>query len=322
MRVAIVLSLLLLIVGASYQYLAEASDKQRASGEFITVGEHEYHLWCMGKKQENKPTVLLLNGLWANHPDWQTVMEGVALHGKICSYDRLGTGWSSAKNKPARAIDIAQNLEALRAAAQLDGPIILAGFSAGGLYARQYQRDYPKDVVGMVLVDSAHEQAELRMNLPSYDLGVVRLCAAIAWTGIIRALDILEEDVPASFMPERARQQLAVFNRSGFCAGLPKQTQGFLLDTAATTPSSLGDLPLTVISAGIPLSEQTLNTALSKEELAEHARVWPQLQRELASLSSNAQHWIAEQSGHGIPVEQPQIIVKAIVEQLSALTSK
>jgi pimeloyl-ACP methyl ester carboxylesterase len=34
----------------------------------------------------------------------------------------------------------------------------MVGHSAGGMLVRQFQTEYPKNVVGMVLVDSAHEE--------------------------------------------------------------------------------------------------------------------------------------------------------------------
>ena len=39
----------------------------------------------------------------------------------------------------------------------LSAPLVLVGFSAGGLYVRKYAAMYPGDVAGMVLVESSHE---------------------------------------------------------------------------------------------------------------------------------------------------------------------
>jgi pimeloyl-ACP methyl ester carboxylesterase len=45
------------------------------------------------------------------------------------------------------------DLHALLAAADISGPIVLAGHSLGGLIVRLYASQYPDDVVGLVLVD-------------------------------------------------------------------------------------------------------------------------------------------------------------------------
>jgi pimeloyl-ACP methyl ester carboxylesterase len=49
--------------------------------------------------------------------------------------------------------DSVDDLHALLAAADISGPIVLAGHSLGGLIVRLYASQYPKDVAGLVLVD-------------------------------------------------------------------------------------------------------------------------------------------------------------------------
>ena len=46
---------------------------------------------------------------------------------------------------------------------RIDDDLIFVGWSAGGMYAREYYRQFPDRVKGMVLVDSAHEQTIQRM---------------------------------------------------------------------------------------------------------------------------------------------------------------
>ena len=38
------------------------------------------------------------------------------------------------------------------------------------------------------------------------------------------------------------------------------------------------------------------------------------MQTEMSTLSSNSRLWIAEQSDHGVPLRQPDIVVDAITE--------
>ena len=47
---------------------------------------------------------------------------------------------------------------------RLPGPYVLVGHSSGGLVARLYASEYPDDVVGMVLLDSTHEDVWLRFQ--------------------------------------------------------------------------------------------------------------------------------------------------------------
>jgi pimeloyl-ACP methyl ester carboxylesterase len=43
----------------------------------------------------------------------------------------------------------------LLTAAKVRGPYVVAGHSVGGTYALAYAMDYPKDVAGVALIDSA-----------------------------------------------------------------------------------------------------------------------------------------------------------------------
>jgi pimeloyl-ACP methyl ester carboxylesterase len=55
----------------------------------------------------------------------------------------------------------AYELHALLRAAGIKSPYILVGHSVGGLIARVYGEQYPKEVAGMVLVDPTHEDTTL-----------------------------------------------------------------------------------------------------------------------------------------------------------------
>ena len=56
------------------------------------------------------------------------------------------------------------DLRALLVAAHVPPPYILVGHSAGGVKARRFTRDHPSEVVGLVFVDSAHEEQVWRFQ--------------------------------------------------------------------------------------------------------------------------------------------------------------
>ena len=92
------------------------------------------------------------------------VLPGVAAFTRVCAYDRPGTildfdhrSRSDPAPMPRTAGDIVADLHALLTAAAVPGPYVLAGHSFGGLVARLYAATYPDEVVGLVLVDAAHE---------------------------------------------------------------------------------------------------------------------------------------------------------------------
>jgi len=60
--------------------------------------------------------------------------------------------------------DIVRQLHSLLAKAGVLPPYVIVGHSYGGMLARGYSTDYPSEVVGMVFVDSAHEEAIWRFR--------------------------------------------------------------------------------------------------------------------------------------------------------------
>jgi pimeloyl-ACP methyl ester carboxylesterase len=75
----------------------------------------------------------------------------------------------------------------------------------------------------------------------------------------------------------------------------------------------LGDLPVTVVTHGVPVTEgvpEHLRTAVEN--------AWQKMQAELAGISTEASLVVAERSGHNIHIEQPEIIVDAIQQVLNS----
>jgi len=117
------------------------------------------YLLCAG---HGSPTVILEAGLGEDHRDWEPVQSEIALRTRVCSYDRLGIGFSQQAPKRATADQKADDLHALLAAANVDGPYVLVGHSYGGMLVRVYAAAYPHDVAGLVLLDSAHPDQDRR----------------------------------------------------------------------------------------------------------------------------------------------------------------
>jgi hypothetical protein len=74
--------------------------------------------------------------------------------------------------------------------------------------------------------------------------------------------------------------------------------------------SPFGDLPLIVIARGMP--GDFFDPLGDLQDEAE--TLWRSMQIEMTMLSSNGRLWVAEQSDHGVPMRQPDIVVEAIME--------
>jgi pimeloyl-ACP methyl ester carboxylesterase len=133
-------------------------------------GGRKLYLECRGS---GSPTVVLEAGNGDRADIWSVdevqpgsgrtmVLPGVARFTRVCAYDRPGTvepgpSRSDPAPTPRTARDMVADLHALLRAARVPGPYVLVGHSFGGLVVRLYASSYPRRVVGMVLVDAAHE---------------------------------------------------------------------------------------------------------------------------------------------------------------------
>ena len=87
-------------------------------------------------------------------------------------------------------------------AANVPGPYILVGHSAGGEYIRAFARQYPSEVLGMVFVDSSYESETLRypakfLNFNHYQLMTQKLCQFLSPFGMVRLIKLW-----GTFLPE------------------------------------------------------------------------------------------------------------------------
>ena len=85
----------LMIVGAVYESMAEASDARTypPPGQMVDVGGFRLHINCTGT---GSPTVVIDAGLGDWSTMWGFVQPEVAKTTRVCTYDRAGNGWSEA----------------------------------------------------------------------------------------------------------------------------------------------------------------------------------------------------------------------------------
>jgi hypothetical protein len=78
---------------------------------------------------------------------------------------------------------------------------------------------------------------------------------------------------------------------------------------------TLGDRPVVVLTAGVPLPMP----GLSDETSAAMQRTWLELHGELAALSTNSSHRIIEGASYYIHRDQPQAVVAAVRDVVTAV---
>ena len=316
---------LLVIAGIVYQRICCARDARRypPRGRLVDVNGRRYHVHESGS---GEPAVILEAGIAASSISWSLIQPQVAEFTKVVSYDRAGLGWSDPPPRRRTASAMLEELRAVLKAAGVKPPYILVGHSFGGLIALLYAQRYGSELAGVVLVDPVWRgewsplRPEQRRRLRGA-AGLARWGALLARFGFVRLnLSLLAgggRRIPHLAARVTAGPGASVVDRIvGQVRKLPPEVwpmisahwcnpksfesmaehlDGLADSIAEYQPNqTLGDLPLVVISGG----------HLGEDAQEEHRRD--------AALSMLGRQVIAENSGHWVQLDEPELVVREI----------
>lgn len=111
--------------------------------------------------------VIFEPGLGDGPAAWQKVAPAVSKFAHVVLYKRKDLQKSTTSRKPFTAQMAVNNLQRLLKKRQLHPPYLLVGHSLGGLYLQLFARKHPKEVIGMVLVDSTSPWQTINDPLPA-----------------------------------------------------------------------------------------------------------------------------------------------------------
>lgn len=305
------LLVIVLVAGRIYEVVAESRDAKRLPppGQLFEVDGHVMHINCQG---QGSPTIVVQQGSGSQSLTWSEVNESMSHLSRTCAYDRAGMGYSEPVGERMAASEIASNLQQLLQAADITDDLVLVGWSAGGIYQREFYRQFPDRVKGMVLVDSAHEQQTGRMPPAGEDGGFdpSTVYEFLAPFGGLRLSGQVEREFANSSFSAPIRDRLIAVNlKSHMYRTVRAENEAFDAGLAELrTPPSLNGIPLIVISQGKP------DDFYMQQNLA----LWNELQEELKNLSTNSKHVVAENSPHAIHRYDPGLIVQSVEEVLNA----
>ena len=337
MRSLILVPVACAVLLVSATLAAQQIDIGPPPGRLIDVGGRKLHLNCSGpsertgptaspqtgRSERTGPTVILEAGASSFAIDWSLVQPEVARSHRVCSYDRAGSGWSDPRTDVETSARIVADLHALLGAAGEKPPYVMVGASAGGLYVRLYQLDYPSEVVGLVFVDPATEdrlftmyqqRAVLIGSLTAEQLATMQPTTAIPipsrapQTGPpfdrlpmdlyqlrIKIDQRLIASMPATVSPEIVREA-----SEGQRAGLAR-----LLESRDRADNPMKSVPVIVLSRGQDAGQGLAQT---------HAG--------LARLSNNSRHEVVSTAGHEIHLFTPAVVIQAIEDVAMAATER
>ena len=325
-----------LLAGMSVVAQNPATPPLPPPGRLVDVGGWKLHLNCSGEARASQPTVVLESGVGDFSVEWSLVQPKVAVFARVCSYDRAGDGWSELGPHPRTVHQIAYELHTLLANAGVKPPFVLVGHSYGGWLARQYQALYPSEVSGMVLVEPGMDNpwriAPDGKLLHATDLATGQPVPEVKRSGPLRVGDLspslLERmmagtqelsahanDPPRDLLPPDARQMRtwALAQLGHVAAGVnPFEIEEItaLHKERQRIPHILGDLPLIVLTRGIAEDSGSNAKAMEEEHRQDH--------QTQAAMSRRGKLVVAAHSGHHIQLQQPELVIAAIREVMSA----
>ena len=313
-----VLIALALVAGIIYEQIGCRRDRARFPqvGRSVDIGGRSLNIFCSGT---GGPPVIFESGGPGPGLEWKTFQPEVAKFAQACWYDRAGEGWSDPGPYPHTSIAIAKDLHELLKRAGVPGPYVFAGASFGGLNTRVYGGLYPKDVAGMVLIDSAHED-ELQ-RAPKFFLG--RTAPRYLWHPLQLAyqtagfVGLVRLTQPS---PSRSKDS-SQMTQEELIAALRERPKSFVgnVSTGIVLPESyaeassvtrIGDFPLIVLTAG---QTYDFGDANLNKEAAAYQQVWVhEIQPKLVGLSTRGRQIVVPEANHGtIPQE---LIISSIRE--------
>lgn len=302
----------LLVALAIIQLLLTWRDRRRfrAPGQFV----NGLHVHAIG---EGRPAVIFESGLGASCLSWSTIQSFLAEHTATCSYDRAGFGWSnSAGAGPCSLEAIVSGLHELVETLRIQRPFVLVAHSFGGYIARLYSQRFPDELAGVVLIDpltpeewlhpTRSQSRRLWRGIFASNAAAVLALFGAARFGLFVILSRKKETPgPISRFIEtfqRIRIEIRKFPRELVPLICSNWSRPRFFWSLAANLKALPHCAATVMNApfphGLPVTVISASTQ-DPEVLASH--------RAMAT-----KHLIANQSGHFIQLDEPELIVQEI----------
>lgn len=263
-------------------------------GQLISLESHRLHINCVG---QGEVTVLFEAGLGGSSLEWLPVQQALSARTTGCAYDRAGYAWSDPSPYPRHAVQIAHEANTMLNAMKMDGPLILVGHSFGGFVMRLLAAQTRLPVIGMVLIDSSHED---QFTLMEESGGKAVMPTSESFV-------IAKSDAPQNLPPElRRKVQALSLMRKNYAA-----THG---EMAAFRNSAMQvkhrrntfEFPVAVLIRGKdPYNNPDQNSQARND-------IWRSLQMDLVALSKKGFSVVADRSGHHVHIDEPELVVNTI----------
>jgi pimeloyl-ACP methyl ester carboxylesterase len=318
----ITITLLTLVSGFLFEYISYKNVKNNypPDGLMIDVGNREIHINIQGTKT-NLPPVVIETGTGNWSYDWSNVQKELSKHTQVITYDRAGYGWSDPPPNGFSIDTTVDDLNKVLESSKIDTPVILVGHSVGGIYSRLFADKYPEKVSGLVLVDSRNEyfsKQATKFNDKFFETQDQSMNHLLSKIGIVRLLgkNMFSDLMPEFISPEK---YVNVHWDTPFFKILDEEIKQIKINEKLLEDTlSLGEKPLLIVTPS-EVELHATELGFSEKEAIELKNKWMDSQKQLTNLSTNSGFILVPNSSHSVMYDQPEVIVKAILEMANGI---
>ena len=295
------------------------------------MGGYRLHIDIEGK---GSPAVIFIAGSQAFSFDWALVAPAISKITQTVTYDRPALAWSEPGPMPGSFEQDVFELHELLRKAGVPPPYILVGHSIGGFIARKFEKKYPAEVKGLVLVDATSENATLfinnkieRLRLLSRHIEIPAVKTRVDTFTKVPSLKDMDDflqmvgqpaiDPPFDRLPVKFQQarlwamkqpKILIADNGNYWA---EEFEAMYRDSTY----SLDNKPLFVLTSGKNDYPKALGDSMRNDLINQKLSD----QEKIAALSSNSKHVITTVSPHEIHLTEPQLVINAIQEVINAV---
>ncbi|WP_157735666.1 alpha/beta fold hydrolase [Granulosicoccus antarcticus] len=269
-------------------------------GEFVNLDGFRLRVDCQG---QGDVTILFEPGLGGSAFEWRPLQQMLMSRATVCVYDRAGYGWSTRSPKPRTARYLAMEADQMLTAMNIKGPLILVAHSFGGFIARMLALQRSEQLIGLVLIDTSHELQLERLEKLKGSSMMPKGASFV----------ISPPEIPAA-LPVDVQEDIRRFSRTRKTYAALHAEMGGFRESAYQVRRSRVEVscPVIVIRRG-----KDLHASEYKGDLK--TAVWEELQQDLASLSPLGKVVVAQQSGHHVHADQPELVADVLLSLLDEL---
>ncbi|MGX1264398.1 pimeloyl-ACP methyl ester carboxylesterase [Rossellomorea marisflavi] len=280
---------------------------------FVWVRGAAVEVWEMGEG----PPVVILTGMNSPIWEWHAVVKSLSVDHRVMLFHRPGLGESELVEGIRRTGTLVEELDELLPLLAIHEPVVLIGHSYGGLCAQHFARSYPSKIKALLLVDSTsvnlHRLDDLKLPVMDADNDAAWLETCHIYS------EKTTEELKALITPGCVQELPTLLIRKLYdfqwnphmYAAMHSEVTWWKEDAMMMKNGPrFPQIPLTVIARD---KEYVIRQedGLPEWEKRIFETLWEKLMYEQTELTDGSRFIVAEESGHAVHLDRPDVVVEA-----------